>query len=335
MRLLVYEFITGGGLIGAPLPSTLLREGAMMRDALLRGLSELPELQLSLTRDPRCAWPLDSIAIERIEIRNGESPDAYFERALQNVNVVWPIAPESGRALERLATLARAAGKQVMLSDAATLSICASKFETARVLQSAGVNVVETCRAFADVKTDTGKFVSKPDCGSGGEGIRLWANSGAAFQALPVGRQYSWVVQPWCEGETLSLSLLCLNGVATLLSVNRQHLQWNDGGVALTGITVNAYSRHDESFRSLAQEIARALAGLWGYSGVDFIRESDGTLRVLEINSRLTTSYCGLDRALGLNVSECVIRMAQSGSLPMLEIPIDQSVFLDLAAANV
>ena len=45
MRVLVCEFVTGGGMRGELLPASLAREGAMMRDALLRDLAELPGVE--------------------------------------------------------------------------------------------------------------------------------------------------------------------------------------------------------------------------------------------------------------------------------------------------
>ena len=332
MRLLVYEFITGGGLIGAPIPRTLLREGAMMRDALLADLTGLPGIALSLTRDARCTWPPTEMPVHRIEPNDGEAGIALYRRALTDVDAVWPIAPESDQALQRLELIARSAGKKVMLSDAATLALCASKFETARALNSARVNVVPTYRTPGELFGHRGKFVSKPDAGSGGAGIRLWRNSSAAFQALSAQSQSPQVFQPWCDGESLSLSLLCADGVASLLSINRQHIAWQDDCVMLQGITVNAYRRDAANFQALSRQIAQALPGLWGYIGVDLIRAKDGALTVLEINPRLTTSYCGLCDAVGINVAELLLSRE---SLALGDRVIDRAVYLDLKIADV
>ena len=333
MRLLVFEFITGGGMIGAPLPPTLLREGAMMRDRLIADLSSVPGIELSLTRDSRCDWPLTEFAYHRIEPRDGETGFEYFQRALANVDVVWPIAPESDHALEKLAQLARTAGKKVVLSDSEALAICASKFKTATALRRASVNVVSTYRSPGDANVLTGKFVSKPDDGSGGQGIRLWPNGGAAFQGILPNSQYPRVIQPWCVGESLSFSLLCAHGEALLISVNRQHVSFDNEAVSVDGITVNAYSRDDANCQSLSRQIARALPGLWGYIGVDLIRSKNGRLTVLEINPRLTTSYCGLREALGINVAGLVMQLPMSKSLPTFTPEINRPVYLDLATA--
>ena len=332
MRLLVFEFITGGGLIGAPLPPSLLREGGMMRDALLADLADLPEIVVSLPRDPRCPWPQSLNAIKRIEPRVDEDGMTLYQRALTDVDAVWPIAPESDHALEQLASMARAAGKIVMLSDAATLTICASKCATARVLRAAGVNVVPTFRASDSLASWPGPWVSKRDDGAGGAGMRLWPNRSAALRA---DSQYLSVIQPWCPGESLSLSMLCGNGAALLLAVNRQQVSWHDNGVALDSLSVNAIPRESEDFQALTRQIAQALPGLRGYIGVDLIRSEDGAFTVLEINPRLTTSYCGLRDALGINVAKLALQQLHSDVPGVLECSRDRAVQLDFSVAHV
>ncbi len=334
MRLLVFEFITGGGLIGAPLPPSLLREGGMMRDALLADVADFSEVAVSLTRDPRCVWPQSNGTMKQIEPRIDENGMTLYQRALADVDAVWPIAPESDHVLEQLAVRARAAGKRVLLSDAESLSICASKYATARVLRAAGVNVVPTFRASDSLASWPGPWVSKPDDGAGGAGIRLWPNRSAALQVLRSDSQYPCVIQPWCPGEHLSLSLFCGNGAALLLAVNRQQVSWHDNGVALDGLIVNALPRESEDFQALARQIAQALPGLWGYIGVDVIRSEEGVLTVLEINPRLTTSYCGLRDALGINVAKLALQQMQDDAPRVLDCTRDRAVQLDFSIAH-
>ena len=64
-------------------------------------------------------------------------------------------------------------------------------------------------------------------------------------------------------------------------------------------------------YAGLASAVARALPGLWGYCGVDFI-ETDSGPQVLEVNPRLTTSYAGLRRATGLNCAQLVLDLPGS-----------------------
>ncbi len=355
MRLLVFEFITGGGLLGEPLPESLRREGEMMRDALLADLAELPEIDVVVMRDPRCAVSQQHRGAVWYMARGADSAMAFYRRAFADVDVVWPIAPETGGALAQLVETARAAGKHVLLSDPATLAVCGSKHATYRALRLAGIDAIETFRD-ADVLPDRGgPWIVKPDDGAGSIGIALEANIHAARQALRGERQwpevalgcpgprppsrpapqpptpYPRVLQPWCDGDALSLSLLCARGKAALLSVNRQHVFLQHGRVIVDGITVNALPHNSIEFVALGRLIAAAFPGLWGYVGVDLIRTNDSVLRVLEINPRLTTSYCGLREAFGINVADLVLQLLLNRELPSVFCDRNQAVELKLS----
>ncbi len=259
---------------------------------------------------------------------------AFYRRVMENVDVVWPIAPETNGALQRLAATAREMGKPVLLSDAVTLSVCASKYATYRKLKRAGIDTVETFRDGDVLPPNGGAWIVKPDDGAGSIGISLEANSHAALQAMRADSQYPRVLQPWCEGEALSLSLLCGDGQAILVSVNRQHVIVQNGRVLVGGLTVNALPRNSEEFVALGKLMAATFPELWGYVGVDLIRDDDGVLRVLEINPRLTTSYCGLRQALGANVAGYVLQLFYERKLPTLNCSRNESVELNLAMNN-
>ena len=104
--------------------------------------------------------------------------------------------------------------------------------------------------------------------------------------------------------------------------------------MVLDGITVNAYPRDAERFQILSQRIAETLPGLWGYIGVDLIRMNDGALTVLEVNPRLTTSYCGLHAALGINVARALLRLVGDDTLPQLKFSTSHSIELNLAISH-
>ena len=89
----------------------------------------------------------------------------------------------------------------------------------------------------------------------------------------------------------------------------------------LTSITVNSMAQQRlsrETLQSVADIIAHALPGLWGFVGVDLIL--DPQPRVLEINPRLTTSYVGLREAYGINPATWLLTLLNKG-MKAVELP--------------
>ena len=53
MRIFVFEYITGGGMLSSGLPASLAREGDLMVQSLVSDLCELDEIEVITTRDAR------------------------------------------------------------------------------------------------------------------------------------------------------------------------------------------------------------------------------------------------------------------------------------------
>jgi biotin carboxylase len=87
--------------------------------------------------------------------------------------------------------------------------------------------------------------------------------------------------------------------------------------LSLAGLSVNAVADPLGHYALLGRAVAGAIPGLRGYVGIDFIQTGEGPV-VLEINPRLTTSFCGLRAALGVNVAGMVIDLFRSSSLPLM-----------------
>lgn len=309
MKIFVCEFVTGGGMTGGPLPARLTRQADLILRTLLRELSALPGVELLTSRDPRLpAVP----GIATLEPRTGESFLSLYHRGLDQVDTAWPTAPESGGTLLQLAGATTERGRLLLGSRPEAVALTTSKRATVAHLERAGIPVVPTASTAAEIAECPGPWVIKPDDGAGCEETIILESWQAARVSLATRPAARFIAQPWIDGDALSLSLLCREGTARLLSVNRQRIARDGGRLRLAGLEVNALPDHDGQFQRLAQRIARALPSLWGYVGVDLINTSAGPV-VLEINPRLTTSYCGLGPALGINVARLVLDLLHAG----------------------
>lgn len=311
MNVFAYEFFSGGGLLGQPLPRSLAREGDLMLATLVQELAGVEGVHVIASRDPRLPPVGDC---RTLRPRAHEGPDELFARGVASADAVWPTAPESGATLERLAATVTASGRTLLGSAPSAVRRSASKLATARALAARGVPIVPTYGPEDSLPPAPGAWIVKPDDGAGCDGLELldrFAEAGRRIRAAG-GRL---VAQPWVEGEAWSLSLLCAGGRALQLACNRQLLTWRAGRLHLDRLLVNVRPPADPRVALLGAEVAGAIPGLWGYVGVDFLIGAKGPL-VIDVNPRLTTSYCGLSAALGRNVAGMILELRCSGALP-------------------
>ncbi|MCQ9376770.1 ATP-grasp domain-containing protein [Methyloversatilis sp. XJ19-49] len=311
-RIFVFEFITGGGLAGQPrLPPSLLREGRLMRDALLRDAAALPDVDIILLHDARLPPP--DFPAHLIAVNDGDAFDAgfdaSFDRALEAADAVLIVAPESDGALAALTSRVTSAGKTLLGCDTDACRIGSSKSLTARCLASADIPVLPHYTDAAALPALPGRWVVKPDDGASCDGLRLVDSVHQAAQALRPG----FVAQPWVAGEARSLNLLCARGEAVLLSINHQHLAIDGDQVALAALVVGEVPI-DDTYKALGRRIAAALPGLLGHVGVDVLHTADGPV-VVELNPRLSTSACALHDTLDCNLLAATLTVADGGPL--------------------
>ncbi len=279
-----------------------------MRNALLKDLRPYP---LAVSLDPRIPLPDGFHGIKVFVFDTSVAPEDRLRQAFDWADGVWLVAPETGGILENLKRQVTASGKGSLGSTSEAIALTADKYRTIRYLQSLSFECVP-CWTLGEFELQVPPpWVVKPLDGVGCEGTCVTSQ-------LPVETEQNVIIQPFVEGESLSLSALFDSGKSVLLSVNRQIIERREGRFHLLGCQVNALSDEDGRFQRLCDRIAAAIPGLWGYAGVDLILHQDRAL-ILEINPRLTLSYTGLSRALGTSVAAMVIEIAK-GERTMAEV---------------
>lgn len=332
VRVHVFEFICGGGLVGVPLPAPMAREGDLMLGALLEDLLELPDVRVSFARDGRLTPPTPKLRGARVCWRARDvPPQEALKREIASSDAVWPIAPETDGELERATRAVLDAGRLLLGSDPDAVALAGSKFATAQRLAEADIDVIGCFRPGSVWATIDGPWVIKPDDGAGSAGTRVYARreeAACAAEAAAADGMQGLIAQPWIDGEAMSLCVLAAPVRTEVLSVNRQQVRLNDGAVELAAIEVNC-EPVDTQLVAMAERVAAAIPGLSGYFGIDFVRTVTGPV-VIEVNPRLTTSYAGLRSALDLNVAECVLAAATGQSLPRARSHRSRAVTLRL-----
>lgn len=329
MKILVFEYITGGGLAGRVLPASLRAEGRMMLQALLDDLKFLPNLPVLLPLDDRCldaSLPRNTQVVPVVQTADIRQ---ILTDLIQQAGLVWIIAPETDGILADLAQQVTAQQKILLLSRPETLAICANKLATYHCLLANGIAAVETLPLAGLRDAPFPACVIKPSDGVGCEGSLIVDNSAdytAAFRNLL--HHENLLVQPLLAGQVLSLSCLFKQGRGWLLCCNRQQVIIRQNRFSLQACLVNAAHPQLALYQELVDRVAAAMPGLWGYIGIDIIDTPDQGPLILEINPRLTTSYVGIRRATGINVVEQTLRLLDGD--PYLCFSDNQPVRVDI-----
>ncbi|MGR8979758.1 MAG: ATP-grasp domain-containing protein [Gammaproteobacteria bacterium] len=309
MKILVFEYITGGGFNKQALPESLADEGLLMLRALLEGLTVISDIDVTVMLDWRIADAIEWSGVNTAVVESEHDCHDRFAQLAEIVDAVWPVAPEFNQILLTLCRSVEKLGKILLASDSNAVALASDKYETFHCMSRYRIPAVAT-RLFDDCRIYPGECVIKPLDGAGcADSYLIMGPEDFAWNSKQWHGLNSHIIQPHLKGDKTSLSCLFKEGRAWLLSVNLQKFNIVNNQYRLSEIIVN-YSSELSSYQSLADGIAIAVPGLWGYAGIDLIETPDQRL-VLEINPRLTTSFAGIGAALGINTADLVLQLLQ------------------------
>jgi predicted ATP-grasp superfamily ATP-dependent carboligase len=330
VKILVFEYITGGGFNKQALPDSLVREGRLMLQALLDNLSVLEGVEPVVMLDERLIDTIDTSGMAAIAIRPEQETMQEFARLVAQCDAAWPVAPEFDGILQALCQAVEQSGRALLTSPAGAVSLTGNKLRTYEQLRRHDITTVAT-RLFDEVDYCAGEWMVKPIDGVGcGESYLITGSEDFAAFSLQARDKARFIFQPHVQGEKTSLSCLFKQGRAWLICVNLQRFEIVDNQYRLTECVVN-HQAGTGPYLKLAADIARAFPDLWGYAGIDLIETAE-RIHVLEINPRLTTSFAGIGQGLGINVAEQVLRLL--GGEPQLHPVRNQAITIKVRESD-
>ena len=329
MKILVFEYITGGGFNKQELPDSLANEGRLMLQALLDNLRSCSDqengnkVSVLVMLDSRVNGSINTAGFDTAIIKPKHNSHEEFARLAEQSDAVWPIAPEFDGILQALCQTVELLGKKLLTSPARAVAITGNKLSTYQHLKQHHIATVPTRLftggtwdnqglmqelaelTFSSAACNAGQWLVKPVDGVGCAESYILTDR-HDFEQMRL-RKGQYVIQPHLQGIKTSLSCLFKQGSGWLLCANLQQFDIINQQYHLSKIIVNHYP--DLSvYQELVDNIAQALPELWGYAGIDLI-ETPEQLLVLEINPRLTTSFVGIRAALGINVAENILQL--------------------------
>ncbi|MDR5817449.1 MULTISPECIES: ATP-grasp domain-containing protein [unclassified Caballeronia] len=318
IKIFVFEYLTGGGIdpdaaCAASLAdlSALIVEGRVMRDALAADLHALPGIAVTVAGS---RFESGADAARHVRAQPGEPLTQFVARMAREHDYACIVAPECDGLLLKLHD---AVGQARWLGCAKeAIRTASSKSATAAWLAARGMPVTPALEADAAESASGRRWVVKPDDGAGGLDTRVYDDLAAAraeYEARAAAGRNP-VLQEWIDGEPLSLSMICRDRLARLVSINRQRIglsepaspERREGIVQFDGVDVDRIDRHGPQGRALerlALRVAEALPGLRGFVGIDVVWHPERGPVVIEVNPRPTVAYAELSRRGGRNLA--------------------------------
>jgi tyramine---L-glutamate ligase len=331
LRILVYEYVSGGGYAGKPLPLGVLSEGYSM----LRGAAEdfgVAGHEVAVLLDARIAELCPSVEADVVlPIKSSGEADLIFKAAAQEADAVLVVAPEACGVLQSLVETVNHAGALSLNCTPSAIEKASNKVSILERLKQTGLQVPRT--VLLDAGEGVGSveqaallelsypIVVKPLDGAGCSGVNLVRNKQQLEVYLKnlmrddLGAHF--LAQELIQGVAASVSLVVADGKASAVSLNSQNvtLATPDGHSSYMGGTAPLeHPMLSEGFAA-AEKAVSALPGVRGYEGVDMILTESGPV-VLEVNPRLTTSYVGLRKVAPFNLAQAMLDAASEGKLP-------------------
>jgi predicted ATP-grasp superfamily ATP-dependent carboligase len=211
VRVLVYEFLTGGGWKAnglGPLPPSLAREGEAMALAIAADLAALPaEVTLLCEAGGQAFAPA---GCRSVEIGDADAERQTVERCAAEADWSVIVAPEfSGILAERCRWVVRAGGR-LLGPGLPLVELAGDKHATAEWLRARGVPAPEGI-ALEPGNPLPREFVRpavvKPRDGAGSQGVRFLAGPSAEGERLML--DVASRLERYCPGLAASVAWLC------------------------------------------------------------------------------------------------------------------------------
>ncbi|MBP88923.1 MAG: hypothetical protein CMJ64_19780 [Planctomycetaceae bacterium] len=316
MRVFLYEYITGGGLLAlddaTPPSGSLLREGAAMLKSLAQDFCAVPDVEVSILRDARITSLVPPSVVERV-VNSSEEHVKQFDAGAAEADWTVVIAPEFDRVLLNCVRRVESVGGRLLGPEPSFVELGTYKDATLAHLAALGIRTPHGFQ-FRGGDPVPGSLhfpaVLKPLDGAGSQGINVIATRDA-FPQVPCGTFWLEEFQP---GAPVSISVFSGPKGRVFLPASQQLLS-DDGTLGYLGGRLPIDEPLRSRAESLAVSVVDALPSFLGYVGIDVILgESEELDCVIELNPRLTTSYVGLRHATQQNLAATVLELAEGAS---------------------
>ncbi|MBD3190780.1 MAG: ATP-grasp domain-containing protein [Candidatus Heimdallarchaeota archaeon] len=327
-KILIVDYVVGGGHIEEPLPQERLAEGYAILRACIEQCS-LKGYEVATLIDERLLQYIRISPIHRYKsIGNYEDFLNGLKEFSDDVDYCLTLAPETKGILRDLSVIMQNANSVYLGSNPEAIKLAADKNKTMNLAKELGMNIpatipVSLSSSYNDI-LDKIKFLGfplivKPIDGVGCQGLTKVQNPREIEYALQSARYHSSreevLAQEFIEGVPISTSLIANENTIIPLSINRQNLRMESGsnpGHYLGGEVPYDIQKYREKIMDLSIELVQHM-DLQGFVGVDLIVGKEGVF-VIEVNPRITVPFVGIRSIAKENIIQLLIDVMDNGS---------------------
>jgi predicted ATP-grasp superfamily ATP-dependent carboligase len=271
-KILIFEYITGGGLIENKLNYSLINEANIILDSLIKESKNT----VHFFCDYRHKYKNNNNAI----LVNPDNKDIIFDsNFISKYDYFLPICPEIDLILFNYVKKIRQKKiTNIHISDNKSLLIASDKLMLKDVCNQ---NMILNPDSYSS-KSKNNKFITKDRYGCGCNNISIINN--------PLRKNSSNMIhENYIPGKSYSANLYIKDSGYKLISVNQQHITRINTSFKLNSIDVNIHSTFNNTIYKFIDDILNVIPGLRGFIGFDFIFNNN-KIYLIEINPRFTTS---------------------------------------------
>lgn len=316
-KVFVFEFVSGGGYSNELIPSSLFCEGYGMLKSIIEDFHEL-NFEIYTILDRRLAFLSQFLKADHIIFVEEHSNylDKFYQ-VLPQSDSCFIIAPEFLNILYKITEIVIDYKKELYSVGLEGIKVGASKMSTYEFFKRFQVPTPETfyiptVNHQFDLEFIYKKFhelnhsiIIKPDDGVGAESILFIDDENQIYDLFETDKvllddSRRYIIQRYIKGIDMSASLIGIsdqNRIKTyILGVNTQNVVLHKGSINSQYNGGMTPAQIGSDIRETLQVCLHKLdfSHFKGYFGIDFILTAENTIKFIEINPRLTTSYLGI-----------------------------------------
>ena len=275
-KILIFEYITGGGLIGNKVDNNLLFEA----ETILNSLIKTCNYEVNFFCDYRHRFRHKEGAI--IVSRNNPGI-IYNSKFINEYDFYLPICPETHMIYYTYVKKIAHTVNNMNLSCTKTILTTSDKLTLREICNKKNISNPDS---FAINKSKQ-LYIEKDRISCGSVNTRITKDNRAHTKDK--------IIEKYIPGQSYSISLYISHKSYNIMSINKQIIQKKNNTIKLKALLVNIYPSFRYHIFSFIDNILNVFPNLRGFVGLDFI-EYKGELFLIEINARYTTSMSLIER---------------------------------------